>query len=326
MDELCKAIILKPTANGSIRSERTVLNYASNMRLLYKRMEDKPWDYDVVYFKNNAKRVCEYLSNTYKMGTAQNYLSSIIISLQANELEVPEEYSNLMLSNGEILRSEQNKQAKTASENVNWTTVSALQKHLKTKKKALDLRSVFRKDFKDLTYFEKNLLRDWVVGNLYIGDENNPPLRADYCMKITTVKDYKNVDKNENYLVIQGRNKKFFHLGKYKTSSHYGEKIIPVGSKLNKVLNLYLQVHKETDFLIYTNRGVAVTPDTLAKLVPQAFKELDFKGKHITINLLRHIYISEFLPEGGPTLSDKKEIAGKMLHSVVLQEKYKKME
>ena len=164
MDELCKAIILKPTANGSIRSERTVLNYASNMRLLYKRMEDKPWDYDVVYFKNNAKRVCEYLSNTYKMGTAQNYLSSIIISLQANELEVPEEYSNLMLSNGEILRSEQNKQAKTASENVNWTTVSALQKHLKTKKKALDLRSVFRKDFKDLTYFEKNLLRDWVVG------------------------------------------------------------------------------------------------------------------------------------------------------------------
>tara|TARA_R110001606_G_scaffold385508_1_gene549051 strand:- start:3899 stop:4873 length:975 start_codon:yes stop_codon:yes gene_type:complete len=315
-------IILMPCANGTLRSERTCLNYVSNLKILYKRLNGEEWDFNVEYFRDDPEKLCSYLAKNMKMGTAQNYLSSIIISLQAYGYHVPEEYPNLMKKNGEILRTEGNKQSKTDEENKNWTTIKELRKHLTNTKKGLDLRGVFNKEFIHLTYFEKNQLRDWLVGNLYVGDENNPPLRADYCMSIISAKDYKGVDKTENYLVIHGRNKKFFHIGKYKTSSHYGEKVMPIGSKLNKVLNLYLKVHKDPDFLIYTNRGKAVTPETLAKLVPDAFKGLN---KHITINLLRHIFISEMLPVGGPDLNEKQEMADKMLHSVGLQEKYKKL-
>jgi len=322
-EELRQKIILMPTSNGSIRSERTVLNYCSNMRILYKRMNESEWNYEVHYFRDNADKVCQYLSNHYKMPTAQNYLSSIIISLQAHEIIVPENYTELMNKNGEILRNNSNKQLKTQEEDKNWTTIKVLQKQLTSIKKSLDLRNVFNKEFEQLTYFERNQLRNWLVGNLYVGDSENPPLRSDYVMSIIPASLYKNVNKEENYLVVHGRNKKFFHLGRYKTSSHYGEKVIPVGKKLNTVLNLYLKVHKEPDYLIYTNRLKPVTQDSLAKIVPEVFKGLN---KHITINLLRHIYISEFLPPGGPNLGEKKDIADKMCHSITKQEEYKKMD
>tara|TARA_R110002126_G_scaffold20721_1_gene76098 strand:+ start:420 stop:1319 length:900 start_codon:yes stop_codon:yes gene_type:complete len=298
------------------------MNYVANMRILFKKMKGEVWDFNLDFFMLNAPEIGEYLIENFKLSTAQNYLSSIIISLQAHDEAVPQEYTTLMKKNGEILRTESNKQTKSVKDDANWTSIKALRKHLNVTKKALDLRGVFSKDFTDLTYFERNLMRDWVVGSLYIGDDKNPPIRADYCMKVISATEYKDVDKSENYLVVKGKNTKYFHLGKYKTESHYGEKVLPVGSKLNKVLNLYLKVHKESDFLIYTNRGKAVTPDTLAKLVPEAFKNMN---KHITINLLRHIYISEMLPSGGPDLNEKGEVADKMLHSVGLQEQYKKL-
>ena len=62
-----------------------------------------------------------------------------------------------------------------------------------------------------------------------------------------------------------------------------------------------------------------ISSNTLTKMIPLIFKNTK---KHITINLLRHIYISEKFP---PELEEEKqEIASLMGHSVDMQKVYSK--
>ena len=322
MDELEMKIMIFPTSNGSIRGHRTVYNYIANLKLLYKKINNTNWNYDMKYYTENVELVIKTLREQYKLGTSNNYLSAIIVALKATDNDVDNKYIDEMNSNGERIRSNMLLQTKNIKENKNWTSIKELQLHVKNMKKMLSIRGVFKKSYEQLTPFERNLLRDWMVACLYVLDPENPPLRSDYVMKVITSEEYKTVDKNLNYLVVKGRNNKFFHLGDYKTKKTYGDKMIKVGKKLNTALNEYLKVHNK-EYLLYTPRGLPVDGISLAKLVPSAFQMMN---KHITINLLRHIFITELLPEGGPNLMEKEKVADAMCHSTAIQEQYKKLE
>ena len=158
---------------------------------------------------------------------------------------------------------------------------------------------------------------------MYIIDNKNPPLRNDYTpMEIVSLSQYNSLSDKElednNYLVIQSRNKKYFSFGEYKTSKTYGIKKIDIGSKLNSVLNIYLKYH-DSKYLLLNNRGEPMSANGLTKYIQKVFEPT---GKKISANLLRHIYISEFIT--GPTLKEKEELGEKMGHNVATQELYKK--
>jgi len=118
-------------------------------------------------------------------------------------------------------------------------------------------------------------------------------------------------------LVLKSRNKKYFHFGEYKTAKKYGANVIPVGKKLNSVLNIWLRINP-TDSLLLNSQGKPQTANGLGKYITKVFEPT---GKKIGVNLLRHIFITEKFE---PQLEEKKKVASQMGHSVGTQELYAK--
>ena len=165
------------------------------------------------------------------------------------------------------------------------------------------------------------ILQKWVVSNLFIHDEN-PPTRLDYApMKILSQIEYDRLlprdAKANNYLVIKSRNDKKFHFNEYKTAGKYGENVVKVGKKLNSVINIWLKYNTSNNFLINT-KGDMLSSNGLGKLIKDTYKPT---GKDITINMLRHIFISEKFPNVD---QERQETASKMGHSIEQQSKYSK--
>ena len=161
----------------------------------------------------------------------------------------------------------------------------------------------------------------WVLGNLYIGDDSNPPLRNDYAMRVVSLSQYNDLGddarKKNNFLVVQGPRRKFFSLSKYKTEGSYGTKTIPVGKKLNYVLNKWLKINKSGHLLV-TKAGLPMRESAITKHLQKVFAAT---GKRIGSSMLRHIYISEKFPAN---LGEKEDTAALMAHSVKTQTMYAK--
>ena len=88
---------------------------------------------------------------------------------------------------------------------------------------------------------------------------------------------------------------------------------------LNKVLNAFLKLHTK-EYLLYTCTGKNVlTKNALGHLLKRVFEPT---GKKISINMMRHIVISEF--DTGPKITEKMAMAEKMCHSTGTQAEYKK--
>ena len=117
-----------------------------------------------------------------------------------------------------------------------------------------------------------------------------------------------------NYLVIRSPSKKFFHFGDFKTSGKYEAVQIPVGKKLNTVLNKWLKVNC-SGWLLINRDDSPMTPNQLSKYVTKTFLPLGKSG--LGISMLRHIVISEKFP---PQTEEKEELAEKMMHSVNVQQ------
>ena len=94
----------------------------------------------------------------------------------------------------------------------------------------------------------------------------------------------------------------------YKTSGKYGENQVKVGKKLNSVLNIWLKYNK-TDSLLLNSQGKPMSANGLGKEIKKVFEPT---GKNISVNMLRHIFISEKYPK--EKLDEKAEDAKKMGH------------
>lgn len=274
-------------------------------------------------FLKNEEEVVEKLQDL-KLSTQKNYLSAIIVALDAmndegdydDELEY---YRGYLAELQKQHQEEQEKQQKTKSQDENWVSMKQLRKVMNNYKADIMERELLTKD--GLTRKQFDLVQKWVVANLFLSDEN-PPTRLDYApMRVISENDFNKLsdeDKEDNnYLVLKSRNKKYFHFGEYKTAKKYGANVIPVGKKLNSVLNIWLRINP-TDSLLLNSQGKPQTANGLGKYITKVFEPT---GKKIGVNMLRHIFITEKFE---PQLEEKQEVAKKMGHSVGTQELYAK--
>ena len=93
--------------------------------------------------------------------------------------------------------------------------------------------------------------------------------------------------------------------------------MIPIGSKLNTVLNAYIP-HAKDDYLITDTKSKPMTANQLSKYVKKIFSTDD---KDIGISMIRHIVITHLYP---PNLEDKMKTADLMAHSTNQQSLYSK--
>ena len=319
MDNLRDKIIkMKPNLKSN-----SVAMYIRSLKILYKKLGNDS-ELKNIDFLEDFKKVKEVLEE-FKITTRKNYLSSIVVALLTDEEKYEDllkKYRDYLDENSEEYSKYIDEQQKSNKQSENWATITELRKVLKDYKEELLDKNVFKeRTAETILSKEFDILQMWVAGNLYIGDDENPPLRNNYIMEVVSKKVYdklSNIDKKENnYLVVQGARNKFFHLSNYKTDKVYGTRKLEVGKKLNSILNIWLKFNT-SGHLLLTKHRKPMNANQLTKFIQKVFKPT---GKQISTSLLRHIYLSEKFPAVN---KEKAEVADKMLHSVSESTKYSK--
>jgi len=294
--------------------------YITSIKKLHQALEDK--DYKNLDFLKDTDKVQEFLDNL-KIATQKNYIASIIVSLDAQNQK--NKYDELIKKYREILDETNKKFAedyesghKSESQEKNWVSMKELKKVMNGYLNDIKERELFKKD--ELNKKQMALLQKWVIANLFL-NEDNPPTRLDYDMEIISKTEFDKLDDDEkkenNYLVITSRNNKMFSFNEYKTSGKYGQNDVKVGKKLNSVLNIWLKYNK-TDSLLLNSKGEPLSANGLGKQIKSTFAPT---GKNISVNMLRHIFLTEKYPNNN---DEKGKDAKKMGHSVEMQGKYSK--
>lgn len=318
MDSLRKAIDEKRNIKPN-----SLNAYVISISKLHKATEGDG-DFKNLDFLKDVDEVKEFLKGL-KLSTQKNYLAAIIVALDA--MNVKGKYDDLIETYRKVLEDTHNKYVedyengeKSESQKKNWATMAELKKVMNGYLRDIKERELFSKE--ELTKKQMALVQKWVIANLFLNEEN-PPTRLDYSpMEIISKSEYDKLDEEEkkenNYLVVVSRNNKFFSFNEYKTAGKYGENEVKVGKKLNSVLNIWLKYNK-TDSLLLNTQGKPMSANGLGKEIKKVFEPT---GKNISVNMLRHIFISEKYPK--EKLDEKAEDAKKMGHSKSTQEKYSK--
>jgi len=248
--------------------------------------------------------------------TKKNYLSAVLVTLNAfNKAEfndaikvygdesdrLNDEYMALIESH-----------EKDPKQKKNWTTMANLKKAMNRIKRDIDERGILKKD--ELNNKELHLLQHYLIAGLFV---LQPPVRLNFNMLVVNKRE--DIEDGKNYLLADSRNKKKFIIADYKTAKTYDTKEIDVNPEINKIINYWLKYNK-TGFFLLNSRGGMLSSNGLSKMIPHVFESTN---KHITLNLIRHIYISENIDI--ERINKSKQLASDMCHSVSTQENYIKV-
>tara|TARA_E500000305_G_scaffold32970_3_gene25014 strand:- start:499 stop:1455 length:957 start_codon:yes stop_codon:yes gene_type:complete len=295
--------------------ENSLKAYMINLRRSWEAIgSGKEFNVD---FLSDKDKVFKFLEK-YSLPTQRAYISSYIVALDALNNKKNEDllkfYRDELIKMRKTMDEKHKNGERTEKQEKNWTGMDALRKVVRSLRRDLSDDDVFNKE----TLSKRNMreLQDWVIGNLFVGDDNNPPTRLDYApMKIVTKKEYDDIEDKDgmNYYVKNG-NKPFFSFNDYKTSDKYGTKEIKVGKHLFQVMKQWLK-HNDGEYLLYNDKGQPMNAHQLGVRVKKIFSRT---GKNVTANLIRNMYVSEKFPR--EEREEREEVASKMGHSVGTQQ------
>ena len=239
--------------------------------------------------------------NTFGMNVKRSVLTAIMVAMGANgdTGEALRTYVDALNEYSVLVSDELGKNKKSNKQEKNWTTHE-------------NLLAIAKRMIKNAPGNQRSL-----IAALYT---YQPPSRLDfYNMQIIGKGDP--TEDNQNYLQIINRNKKNFIFNDYKNSATYKTVTIPVNKSMNTVLNKYLKLNPGIKHLLRSEKQSSkpMTRNSLGKQIPQIFEET---GKHITLNQIRHIYISENIDI--KKTKQQNELAKQMMHSSNVQLTYAK--
>jgi len=280
-----------------------------------KKMNNNEEIKNLNYLKE-SKNIFEIIEKL-ALSTKRSYLTSILVVLGAFNKEAFNPVLEIYRKRLQELNNEYNKKIdtheKTDKQSKNWVSLKQLSKVRNFYKKELEEKGILKKDV--LFPKQKDLVQKYLVSALYT---LQPPIRLDYgSMKI--IRKLEDDDGKKNFLLVKGRNKKTFIFNDFKNKKNLGTQKQEVNSKLNSVINLWLKYNKTDNFLM-NSKGELMVENSLSKYIKKVFEPTK---KNITLNLLRHIYISENIDL--EAVKKSKELAKTMMHSTGLQEDYAKI-
>jgi integrase len=202
------------------------------------------------------------------------------------------EYREVMMADIKSYNAEIAKQEKTPTQEANWVDAPEIHQVLATYKKHADL--LYKKEHltdNDLQEIQKYVLLCLLSGEYF-------PVRRskDMCdWKIANIN-----HKTDNYM-----DKSILVFNSYKTAKYYGEQRITIPIKLRNILNKWIKIAIDhSDYLFFDKNK---QPLTSVKLNQRLNKMFD--GKKISVNALRHAYLTD---KYGHTLKTNAELAEDM--------------
>lgn len=209
--------------------------------------------------------------------------------------EYRSEYQNIMDNN-----------VKTDTQEKNWmdwkSVLEIANKHINEVAYFKDKKSIQNNK-------EKKMLDYALIAALY---SMIPPSRLDFHnMNVYKDKQQDELPSDENYILMNKKEKMLIVLNSYKTEGKYGKKELIVPAKLKKMIKLYLKFNEKI--------LDGMTENNLSKIIKKVFTSGD---KSLSLNMLRHVYISDKVNTS--KLKKNKKIASDMGHSLSMQAGYSK--
>jgi len=286
-----------------------------NMRTLatfYKHYSNgKQLDCSDLEWVRDTDRVLSFIDNfpQYKTDNTRNKQRTTLASVLRNLSEYQKEYDIYSTLSTDIFA---NKISKQIGEN----KLSPSQA-----KNYMDWDEIINK----LNKNKKLSIQDRALTSLYT---RIPPRRRDYALmkvifkknKDVTAQYIRDLDRDFNYLIVNksGVPEELIFYN-YKTKAVFGKQNYKLKDKnLIKDLQNYIKGKKNEDFLFSQINGKPYK-SRFSTLVSNTFNNAI--GKKVSVNLLRHSYISHILKQG-LTLNKRKEIAERMAHSIGVQSTY----
>jgi hypothetical protein len=278
-------------------SENSLKTYTNQLKTLFNSIW-KNEDFNYKYFFDKSDKVLEKLKSIENINTRKTKTAALVI-LTGDKSKVVKKYRDLMSADLEKYNNEikQNKMNDKQKENwIDLKEVNSIYNNLKKKYKDL-----WNKE--KLTADELLDLQKIVILSLYV---LIPPRR---------LKDYldfklKNYDKEtDNYV---DKNELIFN--SYKTAKFHGQDKVALPLTLKKIINKW-KTKNNNDFLLIDFYGKQLKAPALTKILNSIFK------KNISVNMLRHIFITENV---GPKIKELEKVAQEMGHTMNEQKNYVK--
>lgn len=143
-----------------------------------------------------------------------------------------------------------------------------------------------------------------------------PPIRLEWATFIY-IHNEDDIEEGKNY-ILNREGKLEFILQNYKTSNKYNTKVFYPTILLNNIILDWMS-YSNSDFLFPSQQDDTkhMSQNSFGKLIPKAFEST---GRKITLNILRHIYISHHVD---PDVLDKnQELSEAMCHNQMTQRQY----
>lgn len=262
-------------------SASSITTYNSILKNLYKKVFGEG-EIDKKKFDDKDK-ILEYLKEV-PPNKRKTILSALVI------ITDDKKYRELMLEDIKDYNHEIGKQEKSETQKENWVETGQVQSLWSNLKSNADL--LYKKQHhtqNDLQQIQNYILLS-LLGGMFIA----PRRSKDFCdFKI------KNVDKaKDNYL-----DKATLVFNSYKTAKCYGEQKVAIPPTLKSILNKWIKINP-TDYLFFDTN---MNPLTSVKMNQRLNKLFD--GKKISINALRHTYLTDKYSD---TLEQNKKIEADM--------------
>jgi hypothetical protein len=283
--------------------ENTVKTYVSLLASLLTKMGDNMHH---THLFSNPKAVLDYLSDV-SPNKRKTTLSALYI------LTGIPAYHTLMVQDCNTVNkqnSEQNKSAKQEENWVEWPVVC--NKYETMKKMAVSMLN----DRKERHIFEQRAREKFLVlffiMALMSGAGGVPPRRS---LDYTELK-VRNYDPSTDNYYADGK----LYFNKYKTANVYGLTVIDVSKELNGLIKKWIKIDP-TDWLLFGSTQHKLNPQQIV-----VYNNEIWDGKHVSVDMYRHIYLTQFYSGKTPTYADIEKVSRAMGHSVKQSLLYSKKE
>jgi hypothetical protein len=291
-------------ANRPKLSDGSLRTYSSIIKNLMKAIEVK--EFDKATIKQNIDKILTYVK-PFSPKKRKTILSAIIVSLddgKEGNAEIVEKLKTMMLKDIKESDEQDEKQERTEKQAENWMSMDDIMKVYNSLKE--EVKPLWKLDKPKKSAFMR--LQDFVMLSCLL---LIPPRRSldwvDFRIR--------DVDKEkDNYM---SGNKLVFN--SYKTKKYYGRQEVNIDKNpLKKILTDWMKINTTPFLLVDTTMK---QPLNQSKLTIRLYGLFD--GKKVSVNMLRHIFITERVLPSVPKLNEMKETAREMGHSLDQQLKYK---
>lgn len=291
-------------STSTLKNYQMMLDKLDNLKIGFKNIKNINDAKIVIEMtKNIPNSRSKYPPKTISYSTFQNYLSAIVYYLKNNnnydnykEL-FNEQFTNISKSIKQNV--DENKLIGNQVKNyIEWDKIISFFKQLKSSKEYMN-------NYVDYL--------DFVLFSVYVLFE---PRRAKdyYLMKISEPND------DEFNYYVKENNDYYFIFNNYKTSSKFGTQKFIVPKRLASIINGFVKTYKLKEFM-FPDMNQPKVHYRLSKLLNSKFPD-----KTISVDILRHSYVSFVLKKKKLTTYQKKIISYKMAHSIMRQDEYRKFQ